>query len=75
MLTLSRAVLLMRMKTRNKMGNTHMLGKEVQFLILASPISLYCKDFLIKKSFNMMLFNMTLKVTEFLKHISFFFKR
>jgi hypothetical protein len=48
MLTLSRAILLMCVRTRNKMGNTHTLEKGVKFLILASPIGLHCKDFLIK---------------------------
>jgi hypothetical protein len=34
------------------MGNTHTLEKGVKLLILASPVSLHCKDFLIKESLN-----------------------
>jgi hypothetical protein len=69
MLAISMTVLLMRMRTRDKMGDAHTLEKGFKFLVLTSPVSLHCKIFLIKESLNMML-----KVTEFLKHIIFLFQ-
>jgi hypothetical protein len=51
-------------------GRTHTLKEGVEFLILATPISLHCKNFLIKEMLNMLL-----KIAKFLKHIRFFFNR
>jgi hypothetical protein len=67
--TLSRAILLMRMRTRYKMGDTNFLEEGIEFLILASPVSLHSKNFLIKETLNMML-----KIMKFLKHIRFLFQ-
>jgi hypothetical protein len=69
MLSLSRAVLLMRMRTRNEMGDAYTLKERVKFFILTSPISLHSKNFLIKESFYMLL-----EITEFLKDIRFRFQ-
>jgi hypothetical protein len=55
MLALSRTILLVRMRTRDKMGDTHTLEKGVKFLKLASPVNLHCKHFLIKETLNKIL--------------------
>jgi len=51
-LALGSPVLLMCMWARNKMGNAYLIKKGIEFLILASPISLHSKDFSIKHPFN-----------------------
>jgi hypothetical protein len=70
MFTLSRTVLLMHMRTRHKMRNTHSLKKVVKVLVLVSPIRLHSKNFLVKETLNMLL-----NITKFLKHIRFFFQK
>jgi hypothetical protein len=66
MFTLSSTILLVRMTTGHKIEDTHLVKKGVEFLILAFPIGLHCKILFVKESLNMML-----KVTKFLKHITF----
>jgi hypothetical protein len=66
---LGMTILLMSMRIRNKMGNTHLLKNGVKFLVLASPIGFHGKNFLVKKSLDMIL-----KVTKFPKHIRFLFQ-
>jgi hypothetical protein len=51
------------------MGDAYTLKERVKFLILASPISLHSKNFLIKEALNMLL-----EIMEFLKHIRFPFQ-
>jgi hypothetical protein len=50
-------------------GRYQLLKERIEFLVLASPVSLHSKNFLIKETLNMML-----KITKFLKHIRFLLK-
>src|SRR4051812_14777118 len=62
-------VLLMRMGTRNKMGDSYTLEKGMELLILTTRVGLNCYDSPIKE-----LLNKSLEITKFLKHFIFSFQ-
>jgi hypothetical protein len=70
MFTLSRSILLMCMRARDKMSNANALEKGIEFLILTPPICLHCNNFLVKETLNKML-----KIMKFLKDIRFIFQQ
>jgi hypothetical protein len=70
MFTLSGAILLMCMRTRNKVSDANALEKRIEFLILTTPIGLHGNNFLIKETFNKML-----KIMKLLKNIRFIFQQ
>jgi hypothetical protein len=70
MLSLSRAILLMGIWTRNRVRDPNLLEEGIEFLILTTPIRLYNKNFLVKETFNE-----SLKFTELLKNLRFLFKQ
>ena len=47
-----RAVLLVCMWTRNMMLNAYASKERVEFLVLSSPVTLDCNDFLVKLTLN-----------------------
>ena len=52
MFSLGRAVLLVSMRTRNMMFNAYATEERVELLILPSPVTLNCENFLVKLPFN-----------------------
>jgi hypothetical protein len=51
-LVLGCTILLMRVRSRYLVYNANMLKESIKFLILPSPISLDCNNFLTEQSFN-----------------------
>jgi hypothetical protein len=66
MLSFRSSILLMSMRTRNKVSDANLIKKRIEFLIFTTPDSLYGKNFSIKEPFNK-----SLKFTKFLKNLRF----
>lgn len=68
--TFSNAILLMSMRARDVMRNTHILEERTEFLVLPTPICLHSDDFAIKETFNKLL-----ELAKVMKNFRFLFKK
>jgi hypothetical protein len=55
---------------RNMVRDTNFIKRRIQPFVFTTPISLDCKDFLVKQMFNKIL-----ELSEFLKHLRFMLEK